>query len=92
DTKRLVRLSNSLLDFAKASYDPQEISFKEIRMDEVLMDARADLLHSQTDYKITIHFDDDSFSNEYFLHLHANAYLLKVAFINLMENACKYSD
>ncbi|MFY0080198.1 histidine kinase dimerization/phospho-acceptor domain-containing protein, partial [Acinetobacter baumannii] len=34
DTKRLVRLSNSLLDFAKASYDPQEISFKEIRMDE----------------------------------------------------------
>ncbi|MFX8926081.1 hypothetical protein ABTN20_19675, partial [Acinetobacter baumannii] len=78
DTKRLVRLSNSLLDFAKASYDPQEISFKEIRMDEVLMDARADLLHSQTDYKITIHFDDDSFSNEYLLHLHANAYLLKV--------------
>src|SRR5690554_5482188 len=31
DAKKIVRLSNSLLDMAKASYDPSEISFKSVR-------------------------------------------------------------
>jgi two-component system sensor histidine kinase ArlS len=33
DAKKLVRLLNSLLDLAKASYDPSEIAFKPIRID-----------------------------------------------------------
>lgn len=92
DTKKLVRLSNSLLDFAKASYDPQEITFKEVRLDEVLLDARTDVLRSQPDNKVAINFDNVSNSDGDFLNINANAYLLKVAFINLMENACKYSE
>lgn len=38
DAKKLGRLSNSLLNLAKASYDPSEISFKLIRIDELLLD------------------------------------------------------
>lgn len=37
DAQKLAGLSNSLLDFAKASYDLSEIAFREIRLDEVLI-------------------------------------------------------
>ena len=34
DAKKLAKLSNGLLDFAKANYDPSEIAFKQVRVDE----------------------------------------------------------
>jgi signal transduction histidine kinase len=43
DAKKMTRLSNSLLDLAKASYDPTEISFKNTRVDEVIIEAASDL-------------------------------------------------
>lgn len=91
DANRLVKLSNSLLDFAKASYDPTEISFKLIRVDELLLDARQQILQSNPDYSVEINFED--FSNlEEELLIKGNEYLLKVAFVNLMENGCKFSE
>jgi len=93
DAKKLVRLSNSLLDFAKASYDPSEIAFKPVRMDEVLLDARQELLHHNPDYTIDIHFDMQwlSESTDDHISVYGNAYLLQVALLNLLENGCKYS-
>ncbi|QNK64018.1 HAMP domain-containing protein [Pedobacter sp. PAMC26386] len=90
DAQRLVRLSNGLLDLAKASYDQTTVSMKELRTDELLMDARDAVLKISEDYKVDIIFereidDDDDIS------VKGNEYLLKVAFINLMENACKFS-
>jgi len=94
DAKKLVRLSNSLLDFAKASYDPSEISFKPIRVDEVLLDARKQVQQANPDYKIEINFSDDFFQEESDNEtwVNGNEYLLKVAFANLIENACKFSE
>lgn len=93
DAKKLVRLSNSLLDLAKASYDPTEISFKVIRIDETLLAARQQVQQINPDYKVVIRFED-----EFLLHQHqgpaainGNEYLLKAAFINLLENGCKFS-
>lgn len=91
DAQRLVRLSNGLLDLAKASYDQTVVSMKELRTDELLMDAREAVLKINADYKVDILFereidDDDDIS------VKGNEYLLKVAFINLMENACKFSS
>ncbi len=91
DARRLVRLSNGLLDLAKASYDQTAVSMKELRADELLMDAREAVLKTSEDYKVDIVFereidDDDDIS------VKGNEYLLKVAFINLMENACKFSS
>ena len=90
DAQRLVRLSNGLLDLAKASYDQTAVSMKELRVDELLMDAREAVLKISEDYQVDILFeqeidDDDDIS------VKGNEYLLKVAFINLMENACKFS-
>lgn len=91
DAKKLARLSNSLLDLAKASYDPSEISFKPVRIDEILLDARSQAQQVNPDYKIDIHFESD-FENDDQISVNGNEYLLKVAFVNLFENGCKFSD
>ena len=91
DARKLVRLSNSLLDLAKASYDPSEIAFKPIRADEVLLDARQELQQAYPDYKIELHFRAD-WDEAPELLVSGNAYLLQRAFGNLMENACKFSQ
>ncbi|WP_143307457.1 HAMP domain-containing sensor histidine kinase [Chitinophaga vietnamensis] len=90
DAQRLVKLSNSLLDLAKASYDPAEINFREIRLDEVLMEARSSILQAHPSYKISVVFEEDMEDDD-FISVNGNEYLLKVAFINLMENGCKFS-
>lgn len=91
DAKKIVRLSNSLLDLAKASYDPAEISFKPIRIDEILLDARQQVQKVNSDSKIDIHFEND-FENDNQISVNGNEYLLKVAFVNLFENGCKFSN
>jgi len=91
DSQKIVRLSNSLLDFAKASYDPTEIVFKSIRIDEVILDACQKLQKMNATYKFNFRIDE-SVDQEEMLIVKANPYLLEVAFVNLLENACKFSD
>jgi signal transduction histidine kinase len=91
DARKLARLSTSLLNLANASYDPAEISFKEIRLDEVLLDARTEVMHNQPGYQVNIVFDQEAEDDD-FISIQGNEHLLKVAFINLMENNCKFSE
>jgi signal transduction histidine kinase len=91
DAKRLSRLSTSLLDLAKASYDQSEITLKEVRIDEVLLDAARQVQQANPDYKIHISFEPDD-QDEVSLSILGNEYLLTVAFANLMENGCKFSS
>lgn len=91
DSKKLVRLSNSLLDLAKASYDRTEIAFKPVRIDEVLLDARQQVQKTNPEYKIDIHFEAD-FESDNQISVNGNEYLLQVAFSNLFENGCKFSN
>lgn len=91
DARKLARLSNSLLDLAKANYDPSEISFKPLRIDEVLLDARQQILQVYQGYKIVIHFENE-LENEDEISINGNEYLLKTAFVNLFENGCKFSN
>jgi len=90
DAQKLVRLSNSLLDLAKANYDHTEISFKEVRLDEILLDARNDVLHNHPGYRVNIIFEQE-IEDDDFISVLGNEYLLKVAFMNLVENGCKFS-
>lgn len=89
DARKLAKLSNSLLDFAKASYDTSEIAFKEIRLDEILLDAQQQVTKQNPDYNISIHFENENLDEA--VSIKGNEYLLKTAFVNLMENACKFS-
>lgn len=91
DAKKLAKLSTSLLDFAKANYDPSEIAFREIRLDEILLDAMHDVQKQNEHYQIDIRFQSGS-ENEQDISVYGNEYLLKVAFKNLLENGCKFSN
>lgn len=90
DGQRLAKLCNNLLDFAKASYDPAEISFSELRLDELLLDTRSQLLHRSPEYKVTLTFEQE-IEDDDFISVKGNEYLLGLAFINIMDNACKFS-
>ncbi len=90
DTQKLIRLSSSLLDLAKANYDQTEIAFKEMRLDEILLDASNEVVHNQPGYKINVAFEKE-IEDDGFISVQGNEYLLKVAFVNLMENGCKFS-
>ena len=90
DARRLSKLSDSLLDFAKASYDPQEIGFKEVRIDEVLLDARQKVQKENPKYLIDIHYENE-FDVDNEISVVGNEYLMNVAFANLLENGGKFS-
>ena len=93
DANHASQLSSALLDFARASYDISQISFSDLRLDEVLADAKVALLQKNSKYKVGIHYMDNmADQDESNYDFHGNPYLLQIAFLNLMENACKYSE
>lgn len=91
DGQRLSKLTNDLLELAKASYDPLVISQKEIRLDEIIVDARHKLLAANNEYKVDLFVDIDS-DEDAPLSMQGNAYFLEMAFLNIMHNACKFSE
>jgi signal transduction histidine kinase len=90
EARKLSRLSTDLLDLAKASYDPSGITFKELRLDEVLLDARQGILRANPIYRVELQFETEIEEGD-LIAIRGNEYLLKVAFANLIENACKFS-
>ncbi|WP_294081678.1 HAMP domain-containing sensor histidine kinase [Proteiniphilum sp. UBA5384] len=91
DAEKLKHLTTGLLDLAKANYDISRISTEELRMDELLLDARETVLKGNKNYSVDLIFDQDA-EDDRVITVCANAYLLKTAFINLIENNCKFSE
>lgn len=91
DAKQLKQLITGLLDLAKANYDPSQIVMEEIRLDELLLDAREMVLKVNSAYTIELIFDQIA-EDDRMITIRGNEYLLKIAFANLMENNCKFSD
>lgn len=91
DAKKIERLSAGLLDLAKADYDPHEIEKREIRLDEILLDARNTVIKANNDYNVELVFDQE-IDDDSLITVSGNEYLLKTAFINLIENNCKFSE
>ncbi len=90
DADKLARLATGMLDLAKASYDQSAIHFAQVRLDEVLLDARQQVLKANPGYRIQITFEQETDDSQC-LSVQGNEYLLRTAFANLMENACKFS-
>ena len=89
DAQKLVRIIQSLLDFARADYDRNEIVFSKVRIDELLIDAIQQTQHHHPEAVVDFHFKKSIIESN--LKVVANEYLLKTAFLNLIDNACKYS-
>ncbi|EIM75554.1 Two-component system sensor histidine kinase [Nitritalea halalkaliphila LW7] len=91
DAKKLAKLSGSLLDFARASYDRTAVNFRLQRVDELVLDASQQVQQANPGYRIDLSFEGLT-DREEALNVTGNGYLLTIAFVNLMENACKFSS
>ncbi len=91
DAQRLSRLCSNLMDMTKASYESHQVSLEKVRLDELIMEARNDMLNSNPDYNIRIKLDE-KLDEENKVTILGNKYLLRTAFSNIMDNACKFSD
>ncbi len=91
DAINLKQLTTGLLDLAKANYDSSQIATEDLRLDELLLDARDTVLKSHKDYVVDLIFDQDA-EDDSLITVKGNEYLLKIAFVNLIENNCKFSE
>lgn len=91
DIRELTQLSNSLMELAKISENQREMLTERVRLDEMLWDARTNLVQANKSFKI-INILDALPEDDTWLEIMGNPTLLRTAFINLMENACKFSS
>ena len=91
DSHRIVNLIDGLLNLAKADYQSEQITMEEVRLDELLLDARELVLKAHPDYHIELVFEQEA-EEDNVLTIIGNSYLLTTAFVNLIENNCKYSS
>ncbi|HNR19052.1 MAG TPA: HAMP domain-containing sensor histidine kinase [Bacteroidia bacterium] len=90
DIRNLNELSEGLFDLTLANSDVSMMRFEKIRVDELLVHAQTELQKRKKDYNINVYFDEMP-EDENALVLNGKEHLLKSSFINLMDNACKFS-
>jgi len=90
DARRMERLSKGLLDLARAGYDTAKIAKEEVRLDETLLNARETVIKNNKNFTVELIFDSET-DDDRQITVFGNEYLLRTAFVNLIENNCKFS-
>jgi signal transduction histidine kinase len=88
--KRFNKLSTQLLLLAQTSADLPQKRFNPVRIDDFLWEAKKELESLHPEYQIEILFDLNLTHDS--LIINGDELLIKILLMNLMDNACKYSD
>ncbi|HUP11786.1 MAG TPA: HAMP domain-containing sensor histidine kinase, partial [Niastella sp.] len=91
DVKHMNKLTQALLEFAKASGDPGGLDFDLVRLDEIVLELPADIAKADKAFSVKLEFMELP-ENEERLLVFGNQVLLSSAINNIVLNACKYSD
>jgi signal transduction histidine kinase len=91
DIRNMINLTNQLLMIARADTVGATVQQVEMRLDEVLWQARADVIKAHPNYKINITFSK-KIDDEKYLTIKGYDSLFRNAIINLIDNGCKYSS
>lgn len=90
DIKNLNRLSNRLLLLAQSAADEREKKMSTVRIDEIMWQAKEDVVKHHANFVVNIDLDP-SLDDEDKLSILGDEQLIRTAFINIIENGCKYS-
>lgn len=90
DTDKLILLSNSLLQMARPIDNFSLSKIQNIRIEELLFSLQNELKHNKPEAVVRVNFANIP-SDEHFTLIKGNESLLKNAFLNLLDNAIKYS-
>ncbi len=91
DVRHMGKLTQTLLEFARASGNKGGLDIDLIRIDEVLMHVPSDLSKINSEFVVILNFDNMPEDEEKLL-VFGNEALLFTAIKNIALNACKYSD
>ena len=90
DIQNLISLSNGFLELAEASMENVTPKFNSIRLDELIFSVKEEMQKRPNSGFIDISFSGD-IEDEDKLTVSGNPYLIKVMFVNLIDNAWKFS-
>lgn len=89
DVQQMLQLTKSLLEIAKTG-SQGGIELKEVRLDEVMFKAIADVRRISPSYRVDLNFGELPENDEsYFVF--GNSDLLYISIKNIIENGCKFS-
>lgn len=89
--KRLNLLANNLLELAQVSLDDAAMKFNEVALDDAIYQATRMLTTRRPDYHVIFSFEKETEVMQSSLTVQGSLSLLISAFVNLMENGCKFS-
>jgi two-component system, OmpR family, sensor histidine kinase ArlS len=90
DVQHLAKLTQTLLEFAKASGNPGGLEIDLVRMDEIILSLPAEVSKINSSYNVQLDFNNLPEDEESLL-VFGNETLLFTAINNIVINACKYS-
>lgn len=91
DAENMTTLINGFLEMAESSTENKLLKIQEVRIDDLLFVVKKEILKKNNNYAISINFDT-TITEESNLVLNANLHLLKILLINVIDNACKFSN
>ena len=91
DVKHMSKLTQTLLEFAKASGDKGGLEINLIRIDEIILSIPSEMVKINSSYSVSIDFEQLPEDDESLL-VFGNETLLATATRNIVMNACKYSS
>lgn len=91
DIVSINQMANNLLLLAQTSLDSASHNFVRIRIDDILWHTVNEMKVKHPDYQVNINFSAN-IDDEENLTIMGNEQLMRIVFINLLENAYKYSD
>jgi signal transduction histidine kinase len=90
DVQNMSRLTQTLLEFAKASGNAGGLEINPVRIDEILMRMPAEMQKQDPSFSVLLQFDQMPEDEERLL-VYGNEELIFTAVKNIVSNACKYS-
>jgi len=92
DLVQLNKTTNDLIEFARLTYEINvDVSFEQVRIDDILWHCKEYYTKINPSNHVQLIFVNPP-ENQEELVISANVALLKIAFLNIIDNGCKFSE